>query len=302
MRGRALAKAAVERLLAGGIARVADRRNRGRVAVLAYHNIVPEGERPAGDRSLHLPIATFRDHLDVIEEHHDVVPLADIGEGHESSRPRVALTFDDAYAGAVQAGLPELGRRGLPATVFVTTGMLGRRTFWWDRLAAPEGGLHAGVREHALWALRGDDEAVAAWAADEGLPQQELPEHARSATEEALRAATSGGATLAAHGWKHRNLAALDPAALDLELSLPAEWLNANFGVASPAIAYPYGLSSDRVHAAAARYCERAFRIEGGLLGAAELSSVPRALPRINVPAGLSPRGLRLRTSGVRTG
>jgi hypothetical protein len=37
-------------------------------------------------------------------------------------------------------GIPELVRRGLPATVFVAPALLDQRAFWWDRLANPTTG------------------------------------------------------------------------------------------------------------------------------------------------------------------
>ena len=58
-------KRAAEFVLAhGGPAALAARRRRGSTLILAYHNVVPDGASPAGDRSLHLPFARFEAQMD----------------------------------------------------------------------------------------------------------------------------------------------------------------------------------------------------------------------------------------------
>jgi peptidoglycan/xylan/chitin deacetylase (PgdA/CDA1 family) len=47
----------------------------------------------------------------------------------------VTVTFDDGYADNLLAAAPLLERHGVPATVFVTSGMVGaRHEFWWDEV------------------------------------------------------------------------------------------------------------------------------------------------------------------------
>jgi len=284
-----------------GLVRVAARANRTAVAVLAYHNVVPAGQKPEGDLSLHMPEARFRRQLDAIQERHRIVSLDTLGEeGAADVAPRVAITFDDAYVGAVLTALPELARRGLPCTVFISAGMMGRHSFWWDRLAGEDGVVPPGARDHALWRLGGDDEEVRAWMSSEGLKERDLPDHARSATRgELAEAVASGLVTIAAHGWGHRNFAAAGDEHLDRELQRPAESLSSDFEAYRPWLAYPYGLHTDRVESAAAATYDLAFRVEGGLLRPGDVRGRARTLPRINVPAGMSPRGLALRLAGV---
>ena len=48
----------------------------------------------------------------------------------------VALTFDDGYADVLINGKPILEKHDCPATMFITTGAIGKnRVFWWDVLA-----------------------------------------------------------------------------------------------------------------------------------------------------------------------
>jgi peptidoglycan/xylan/chitin deacetylase (PgdA/CDA1 family) len=261
----------------------------GQRLVLAYHNIVPDGQPAAGDRSLHLPLATFRRQLDVLVAHCDVVSLPVLLQSGPSARPRIAITFDDAYHGAMVLGLAELGRRALPVTVFLAPGRFGDAGFWWDRLATAEG-LSAPVRDAALERLQGREELV-------GAPAVPLPDSHACATEAIVRAAVHEGVTYGAHTWTHPNLATLDPALLHEELARPLAWLRQSSLPMLPCIAYPYGRSSPAVAAAAreAGY-EGGFLVEGGWL---RPGGDAFAIPRFNVPRGLSDDGFMLRLSGA---
>lgn len=285
-----------------GPAALSRRAFRRRALVLAYHNILPDGAAPGADSSLHLPLATFRAQLDALQAVARVVPLGELLAGPAATdRPRVAVTFDDAYRGAVLAGLPELRRRGLASTMFVTPGMLGQAGFWWDQVRDPATGrLPDAFRADALQAGRGEGERVLALPAARRLERVEPPAFARPATPAEFEAAAGVDPmlTLGAHTWSHPNLARLDRQELAAELEPPLAWLRARFPRVEPWLAYPYGLSAPAVEAAAAGAGYRcAFLVNGGWLPAD--GGAPLAMPRLNVPAGLSAAGLVLRLSGI---
>src|SRR4051794_40278450 len=100
-------KRAVERALVHGAGIVSRTgRRRGATLVLAYHDIVPAGERPVGDRSLHLPQADFAAQLDEAARLGlRIVPLDALRQPDDDPTPRVVITFDDAYRGALTAGV-----------------------------------------------------------------------------------------------------------------------------------------------------------------------------------------------------
>src|SRR2546427_4883414 len=196
-------------LVHGGLAKLGRVRRRGHTLVLTYHNIVPERSPPFGDRSLHLPRPLFVRQLEQLLRTHAVVPLEDVlAPARPSHRPRVAITFDDAYRGATVMGVEELTKRGLPATLFVVPAFVGGGPFWWDAVARPDGeGVDRGLREHALRALAGKDGQVREWAAAHRLRLAPVPEWALVASEQELHAATRHpGITLASHTWTHPNL------------------------------------------------------------------------------------------------
>ena len=300
MRGRV--KAGVEAsLVRSGFADLLRRRLRRRNLVLAYHGIVPQGERPAGERALHLPEAQFNAQLDLLGELARVVSLGELlrPAADGAAIPRVAITWDDAYVGALTCGVDAVARRGMPATIFVAPGRLGGHSFWWDRLAERfNGTLPEPIRTRALQDLAGVDETVAG-EYETGTPQAELPEFARSAGETLLaNAAGRPGISVASHSWSHVNLAAVSPERVEQELTESARWLAERVGSWEPLLAYPYGQHSPEVHHKAARAGYAAgFRIEGGWIS--RDGGDPFQVPRLNVPAGLSLDGFVLRLSGL---
>ena len=294
-RVRQLVKSGIEGgITLTGAAALARHLKRDRVAILAYHNVVPDAAAGAGDASLHMPFSRFLRQLDMLERTHAVVPLESALD-RENDRIRAVITFDDAYRGAVNLALPELRRRGLPATMFVCPGLLAEPGVWWDELAA-SGRLDAAARHHCMYALKGDLASVRKWGLTEaGAPP--LPDSYGIATELELRDQLGAGITAGAHSWKHACLPALDPEELRADLERTLAWIEAFPGPTVRWLALPYGEGSPGVTETALEVgFQGVLRIRGGLcLPAADRGAVPR----INVPAGMSSRGLVLRASGL---
>lgn len=300
---RQSAKRIVERaLVAGGVASVGRAVRRHSAAVLAYHNIVPDDAARIGDTSLHLSRSAFAGQLHALQARFDVVPVSELL--HEPSwqrrRPRVAITFDDAYQGAVTLGVEELRRLGLPATVFVAPALLGQPAFWWDVLAdSVRGEVEPGLRDRVLTELRG--RASVALAERRDRDDGALTAFHRPASVSQVVEALHGhpGLTLGAHSWSHPNLAVLSDAELANELELPLQWMASMTDRWLPIIAYPYGRATPRVERAAAeRGYVAGWRATGGWM-----RSMPRQrldCPRVTVPAGVSSDGFALLVAGIR--
>jgi peptidoglycan/xylan/chitin deacetylase (PgdA/CDA1 family) len=265
--------------------------------ILAYHNVIPEDEAPTGVPSAQLPVSSFRAQLDLLQDLCEIVPLSEIlssPKGGMARRFRASITFDDAYAGTVRVALPELAKRGLPATVFVPTGFLGGTSFWWDDLLITgwEGD------KVPLVALAGDDARVRAWAGDRTRAPRQGPHQVTAHAAELSSAASTGLVTFAAHTENHRNLAELDPEEVRLELEASGTWLRERGLPTIPWIAYPYGLSTPHVRQVArALGFEAGVAVSGGWIPRHRPS--PMNLPRVNVPAGVTTRGFLLRLFGA---
>lgn len=107
---------------------------RGGAVVLLYHRVAEPLTDPW---DMAVTPAHFSEHMAVLRQHGAVVPLRVLPELLRGRRVRqrcVAVTFDDGYADNLQAALPVLEQEDIAATLFVTTGTLGGKEFWWDRL------------------------------------------------------------------------------------------------------------------------------------------------------------------------
>ncbi len=291
------AKLLAERALCRVIGR--PQRMRGRGLILAYHNVTPDDAPSVGDRSLHLKLSTLQRQLDLIEEHCHVAPVgAILGGAVHPSKPTVAITFDDAYRGAVELGIPAIAARGLASTLFVAPGLFGAHSFWWDELAASRDGLSAAARAHVLNEHAGRQDSVALNTVL-SRPNAVLPGSYSCASEnEVLALRKLPSVTFGAHSWSHPNLTCISNDDLATELSRPLQWLSEQGLPTVSVLAYPYGLRSPRVAESAKRAgYSAALLVEGGWVD--HQTRDPWGTPRYNVPAGLSDEGFLLRLSGL---
>ena len=103
--------------------------------ILMYHRIA---NAPIDPWKLAVPPDVFDQQLEVLKDSRRVLSLLEFGRLHQSGQlPRnaIAITLDDGYACNALVAAPLLERHGLPATVFVTTGVISsNEEFWWDSL------------------------------------------------------------------------------------------------------------------------------------------------------------------------
>ena len=98
--------------------------------ILCYHRVAEGVEDP-----FHLCVrpGNFAAHLEEMSRSREPLTLSDVAV--PSRRPRVVVTLDDGYRDNLANALPIAESKGVPITVFVTSGILGdHHGFWWDRL------------------------------------------------------------------------------------------------------------------------------------------------------------------------
>jgi peptidoglycan/xylan/chitin deacetylase (PgdA/CDA1 family) len=177
-----------------------------RAVALCYHSVAPEATRASTAGSL------FDAHLGWLARHCDVVPFLELvgssvkaeGEG----RPRVAITFDDGYEDNYREAFPALVRYGLPATFFITTGLVDR----------DEGTI---ARLQRAWGSHGG--ALRPLVVGQLLEMQ------------------AAGMAFGAHTRTHRNLRGLDERGLRSEIAGSRERLEDLLQREIPTFAYPFG-------------------------------------------------------------
>ena len=103
--------------------------------ILLYHRVTKLESDP---QLLAVSPRHFDEHMDVMRRLATPTALRDLLEACRSGtlpKRAVVVTFDDGYADNLREAKPMLERHGVPATVFVSTGLLGqRRESYWDEL------------------------------------------------------------------------------------------------------------------------------------------------------------------------
>ncbi len=143
--------------------------------VLSYHRVVERLNASDGFAlpAMEISTAMLERHLDWVGQHFRIVSLDDLEtelEKMDGARPLAAVTFDDGYRDIYHHAFPLLKRKGIPAGIFVITGLVGsaeppvheklhallvgasrRRTSIPDSLTDPlqEAGVKFSVQEHA---------------------------------------------------------------------------------------------------------------------------------------------------------
>ncbi|PAU77132.1 polysaccharide deacetylase family protein [Halomonas salipaludis] len=149
----------------------------GRRAILVLHRVLPD---EAAARLPHrapycLGPESFKHLLMSLVEVSRIVCLDTALKPHHDPRACIALTFDDGWRDNAEVAAPLLEHYALPASIFVTTGLLGRpRGVWWE------------VIGEGLWQGRATQRIHDALC-DAGLPAPPLPPaHPGHAYSEAL--------------------------------------------------------------------------------------------------------------------
>jgi peptidoglycan/xylan/chitin deacetylase (PgdA/CDA1 family) len=217
--------------------------------VLCYHSIHPR-----------LPFASatperFAEQLDWLRTECDVVALGTIasaaGEA-DGARPRVALTFDDGYADNHRYALPLLVERRLPATLFLTVGLL-------------EGDPASLARLRELRGVAADDLQPLTW--------------------EQVLELRNAGLQIGAHTWTHPNLAHLGVEEARGELRRPKQVLEQHLCEPVTAFAYPFGKPGRHFTASTADLvAEAGYEVAVTVLfRAVRPADIPFAIPRFFV-------------------
>jgi glycosyltransferase 2 family protein len=184
------------------------RRNGARVVVLCYHSIDPQLPFSSAHPKL------FRSHLDWLKANCAVVSLENALElvksdrGKSRERPVVAITFDDGYADNYEHAYPLLRALELPATFFVTVGLVDGDPAVISRLEALQG-----TGPQTIEGMRWED----------------------------VRELRRAGFGIGSHTYSHPNLALLNRTDAAADIDRAKTVLEEKLGASSDLFAYPFG-------------------------------------------------------------
>lgn len=244
--------------------------------ILAYHRVLDDVDPAHFDFDIELVSATaaqFRREMALVRRRYQPMCLRDVAArlatGEPLPRNAIVVTFDDGYDDNFSVARPILLESGVPATFFVSTGVIDSgQPFAYDwfvymllnaktqRMALPGLGadihLPAGrdarrmLAAHLLDRLKDLDDAaqqavITGLEQQCGLPRAAAPAACRPMTWPQLRQMHAEGFEIGSHGVSHRMLAKLPENALRLELQSSMARIKAELDVPAISISYPVG-------------------------------------------------------------
>ncbi|MEJ2008419.1 MAG: polysaccharide deacetylase family protein [Acidobacteriota bacterium] len=147
-----------------------------------------------------------------LKEHCEIVRFSRLFESVEAqapNRPAVAITFDDGIADNYECAFPLLEKYAIPATFFLTVGLLEHDKTTVERL-------------RKLWRSSYEDIRPLRWSQ--------------------VHEMQNAGMEIGAHTFSHPNLAHLDRRSVEIELRLSKEILEQRLGKQMAMMAYPFGI------------------------------------------------------------
>jgi peptidoglycan/xylan/chitin deacetylase (PgdA/CDA1 family) len=321
---RKIAKTSLSGLLqAGGAFRLARRLNRHRLLVLTYHGVMQSTDGPDAwlNRNM-VDTETFRWQMRYLARTSTCMTLgqavARLRHGLPLRPNSVVVTFDDGFKNNYTQAFPVLMECGVPATIFLTTGHIGRgmHLLWTERVARLINGMKRPVvrldlgDEPRLWWLRSEAEREQTASAilkllkrlPIGLREDKIAELVKQADREEpptaaeryefltwddARAMTAAGIEFGSHTVHHPVLSTLDARQRLEEVVSSKETIERELRQSCRVFSYPNGGvgdfgDTDRRVLRQVGYAGAATQIPGFN----DLATDPFALRRINIGRG----------------
>ena len=105
--------------------------------ILGYHRVLPSDSKDISfiQPGMYVTTETFEKHMAFIAQNYKIMRLMDVVNA-PSPKNACIVTFDDGWADNYIYALPIIKRYGIPATIFLTTNMVGKSEWPWpDRLS-----------------------------------------------------------------------------------------------------------------------------------------------------------------------
>ena len=301
---------------------------------LGYHGVAADEDiQDQWVQRMQIPSSLFREQLEFIGKHFDVVSTDDVLVSNPKKR-RIHLSFDDGYTGFLTSAIPLLNEYGFPASVYIVTGAtssksrlptyigrvamrhcepgeisldsIGYKTILLDESSRLDAysSISSTLKTGASTEVTGlVNELISL------LPEDQWDEiNRRYGTEavlgwEQLSAISASGFTVGAHSVTHLSLSDLQrPDTIETEVKSSVDEIRKKLGKCDW-FAFPNGTSSSWSNIAAKSIeksgIKGAWTLEPGIIRSKPIPEHFR-LPRFSVPRNLNRLKLSLNTAFVR--
>ena len=120
-----------------GLFAVMRRNVRKRLLVLCYHSVISDEAPPDPRTNIAVTTRQFESQLQILQSRWNPISLAELDAAIQGTAElpdySVMVTFDDGFRNNVTLAAPMLRQYGIPATVFLTTGLIGTTNMLWTQ-------------------------------------------------------------------------------------------------------------------------------------------------------------------------
>jgi peptidoglycan/xylan/chitin deacetylase (PgdA/CDA1 family) len=249
-----------------GLDRLIIHLNRRSPKVLMYHACEPFESEFIRGLSINTTPVRLAAHLGYLSSRYRVVPLADLFKSG-ALEPTVAITFDDGFRSVHDNAWPLLRERQIPATCYLTTGVIGNDTLIWlnelnwflhrhPQLAVESISARLGLGSTSSGAVirralierydsRMIEDLLGDLRAKAGVDGRTLARTSRLFLDwEQVAAMSNAGVQFGNHTCSHPNLLRIDQDTCRAEIAAGQRAL-ARLSGASASLAYPFGSRSE---------------------------------------------------------
>jgi peptidoglycan/xylan/chitin deacetylase (PgdA/CDA1 family) len=240
--------------------------NRNHLIILTYHSVLPStSDIDAGEARNVVSEEMFAWQMEYLARHFRCLRLEDAVDLLAGGRPlpaySVVVTFDDGFQNNLRFAYPILRRFGVPATIFLTTGHIGRGTLllWTERVGRmlrrvklPEDAARRELKRLKSMTSRDRDAAIQQMertlgpnARDEAEAAGPNADRYRFMTWSEAQELARGGVTIGSHTVAHPIMASLDDERCSVELLQSKQEIERHLGRPCTLFSYPNGTADD---------------------------------------------------------
>ena len=241
-----------------GLFAVMRRIMRQRLLVLCYHSVISDDSPQDSRTNIAVTKQQFESQLQILQNRWKPISLAELNAALEGTAElpdySVFVSFDDGFRNNLTHAAPLLRQYGIPATVFLTTGLIGTTNMLWTQeVAERQRHLRIDIAHHQPTSkLKRLPNSERLGYLDKLRANTELGFHTDWQRElysfmdwDEVRQLCSFGIDIGAHTVSHPILSSLSPDEVRRELSECKAKIEKETGTPCRAIAYPNGGEAD---------------------------------------------------------
>lgn len=231
-----------------------------KVFCVGYHSVWDEKNKTDLMQSLYWNISVNREDFEkqllfLKNNGHTFIHFGDLKkpETRKLSKPTV-IFFDDGFKDVLQNALPVLQKHSIPATVFITTGLIEKTDFLWTlgvrhillTKSLSHDLIEGKVIELKKLFMPDREKKISEMQKDDNFTLNPLDFNVFLSWDE-VRQLSQNNFEIASHGVRHEKLTELNDPELKRELADSKAILETKTGLKIEGLSYPYGRHNERV-------------------------------------------------------